>query len=210
MATQQWRRRHAVATLIAACAAAAVVAVAAAAPDVPTRNSTASASAGGAPARPGGNDDGKAYHHVWPVITRAQPRPGRSNTHSRIYIYILWLLIQLPYRSVSRTEQFGYIYNKSMWCVQCFFFLANGIWMASGGGVADRLLRRGVRQRRRRRRRRHLRAHAGTHRRLRSQVIHCHIQVCVNVLYCIVSSYIYTHACASLALQVCPCCLLIF
>lgn len=65
MATQQWRRRHAVATLIAACAAAAVVA--AAAPDVPTGNSTAGAPAG-APARPAGNDDGKAYHHVWPVI----------------------------------------------------------------------------------------------------------------------------------------------
>ena len=68
MARQQWRRHAAVATLGVACAAAAVVAVAA--DDGPTRNSTAAAISPGAPAHPG--NDGKAYHHVWPV-KRAQP-----------------------------------------------------------------------------------------------------------------------------------------
>lgn len=100
MATQQWRRRHAVATLIAACAAAAVVA-AAAAPDVPTRNSTAAAPAG-APVRPAGNDDGKAYHHVWPVII-ARTAPARPIEYTHTHAYILWLLIQLPNRSVYFT-----------------------------------------------------------------------------------------------------------
>ena len=54
---------------------------------------------------------------------------------------------------------------------------ADGNWMANSGGIADRLLRRGVRERRRGRRRRNLRAHVGLDHRLRSQVVHCDIQV---------------------------------
>ncbi|XP_066399285.1 sulfite exporter TauE/SafE family protein 3-like [Miscanthus floridulus] len=65
MARQQWR--HAVATLSVACAAAVVAVAAAEGP----RNSTAATPGAPAPemglARPG-NNDGKAYQHVWPPM----------------------------------------------------------------------------------------------------------------------------------------------